>query len=141
MTESETTVDPIGAPTSTEKASIDAKAVDRIAYGNWLFARLPEWVLDSLTPDQAKEIHAVITDPSRTRPPVNIRIGFPFFGRRFFLTIVGGEEKRGVERRKHERHHYPLRTMANVFFILGVGTLFYMVAIFALALHSAIIEL
>ena len=139
--ENEISIDPVDAHVGAEKPPIDAKAVERIAYGNWLFARLPDWVLDSLTPDQAKEIHDVITDPSKTKPPVNIRIGFPFFGRRLFLTIVGGEEKRSVERRRHERHHYPLRTMANVFFILGVGTLFYIFAIFALALHSAIIEL
>lgn len=133
--------DSIEPTMAVEKASVDPKAVERVAYGNWLFARLPDWVLDSLNPDQAEAIHAIITDPTQTKPPVNIRMSVPFLGRRYFLTIVGGREKRSLERRAHERHHYPVRTVANVFFVLGVGTIFYILAIFALALHSAIFEL
>ena len=63
-----------------------------------------------------------------------------FFKRKFYVTVVGGEEKRNVERRAQERHKYPLRTVANVFFFIGLGTLFYMLAVFLLAMQSAIIE-
>ena len=49
-------------------------------------------------------------------------------------------KKRNAERRAHERHKYPLRTVANVFFFIGLGTLFYMLAVFVLALQSVIIE-
>ena len=58
-----------------------------------------------------------------------------------FVTVVGGEEKRDAERRAHERHNYPLRTVANVFFFIGLGTLFYMLAAFFLALQSAVVSI
>ena len=56
------------------------------------------------------------------------------------ITVVGGEEKRDAERRAHERHNFPLRTVANVFFLIGLGTLFYMLAVFFLALQSAVVS-
>ena len=51
-----------------------------------------------------------------------------------------GAEKRSAERRDQERHHYPLRTAAKIFFFVGLATLFYMAAVIALALQSAIVE-
>ncbi len=64
----------------------------------------------------------------------------PFFRRRYYVTIVGGEGKRSAERRARERHHYPLRTAANIFFFLGLATVFYIAALVAVALYSAIFE-
>ena len=49
-------------------------------------------------------------------------------------------EKRSPERRAEERNKYPLRTLANVFFFVGLATVFYMLAVIALAMQSAIIE-
>ena len=110
------------------------------AQANWLFERLPEWVMDTLTSEQKEAIHETLENPLWKRPPVNIRFTVPFFKSKFYVTIVGGEEKRSAERRAQERHKYPLRTIANVFFFIGLGTLFYMLAVFLLALKSAIIE-
>jgi len=110
------------------------------AQANWLFERLPEWVMDTLTSEQKEAIHETLENPLWKRPPVNIRFTVPFFKSKFYVTIVGGEEKRSAERRAQERHKYPLRTIANVFFFIGLGTLFYMLAVFLLALQSAIIE-
>ena len=110
------------------------------AQANWLFERLPEWVMDTLSSEQKKAIHEAVGNPSWKRPPVNIRFTVPFFKSEFYITVVGGEEKRNAERRAQERHKYPLRTIANVFFFIGLGTLFYMLAVFLLALQSAIIE-
>ena len=92
--------------------------------GNWLFKRLPPWVIDTLTNEQKEAIHAVITDPAWQRHVVNIRVSLPFFKQRFYITVVGGEEKRDAERRAKERHQYPLRTLANAFFIIGAATVF-----------------
>ena len=105
-----------------------------------LFSRLPPWVIDSLTTEQKEAIHTAATDPTWDTHPVNIRFSVPLFGRRFYLTIVGGEEKRTSERRARERHRYPLRTVANVFFFIGLATIFYVVAIAGLAVQSAIVE-
>ena len=108
--------------------------------GNWLFKRLPPWVIDTLTNEQKEAIHAVITDPAWQRHVVNIRVSLPFFKQRFYITVVGGEEKRDAERRAKERHQYPLRTLANAFFIIGAATVFYAIALIALAFQASIIE-
>ncbi len=107
---------------------------------SWLFSRLPPWIVDGLTTDQKEAIHRAVTDNSWQKPPVNIRMTLPFFQRRFFMTILAGEEMRSAERRRFERNRYPLRTVANIFFFVGIATLFYMVALAGLAIHSAILE-
>ncbi len=112
----------------------------RATLENWLFARLPPWILDTLSAEQKDALLKATTDTSWNRPPVNARLHIPFFSRRYYVTIVGGEEKRSSERRAHERNHYPLRTMANVFFFIGIITLFYLVSLVGLAFTSAIIE-
>jgi hypothetical protein len=116
------------------------ETVAEAAQANWLFERLPEWVMDTLSNEQKEAIHEAVENPSWKRPPVNIRFTVPFFKSKFYVTVVGGEEKRNVERRAQEHHKYPLRTVANVFFFIGLGTLFYMLAVFLLAMQSAIIE-
>ena len=105
-----------------------------------LFERLPEWVADTLSVEQKEAIHLAAENPSWKRSPVDIRFTIPFFGRKFYVTVVSGAEKRSPERREQERHHYPLRTIANVFFFIGLATLFYVAAVIALALQSAIVE-
>lgn len=72
--------------------------------------------------------------------PVDIRLSVPFLGRRFYLTIVSGGEKRDQERRARDRHHYPVRTASNVFFFIGTGAAFYAVALIIMAFASSIIE-
>jgi len=93
-----------------------------------------------INPEQKEAIHIAASDASWNRPPINVRLRFPFFARRYYVTIVGGEERRSIERRAHERHHYPLRTMANAFFFLGVLSLFYLVSLVGLAFTSALVE-
>lgn len=115
-------------------------AIPASSRSDWLFERLPGWVIDTLSPEQKEAIHGAAVDASWSRPPINIRLSIPFFGRNYFVTVVGGESKRSAERRDHDKHRYPLRTAANVFFFLGVGAIFYLCALFAVALQSAIIE-
>ena len=96
--------------------------------------------MDTLSNEQKEAIHEAVGNPSWKRPPVNTRFAVPFFKSKFYVAVVGGEEKRNVERRAQEHHKYPLRTVANVFFFIGLVTLFYMLAGFWLAMQSAIIE-
>lgn len=114
--------------------------VSQVLHANWLFARLPPWVIDTMTSEQKEAIHTAIVDSATVPPPVNIRVSLPVFSRRFYMTVLAGEEKRSAARIAHERHRYPLRTLANVFFFIGLATLFYMVALIGLAMHSAILE-
>ena len=97
--------------------------------------------MDTLSNEQKEAIHEAVENPSWKRPPVNIRFTVPFFKSKFYVTVVGGEEKRNVERRAQEHHKYPLHTVANVFFFIGLGTLFYMLAVFLLALQSAVVSI
>ena len=120
--------------------SADPLAVLLTAYGNWLFARLPSWVINTLSPEQMQAIHRALTDSGASRPPINIRISIPLPRRRFFLTVVCGAEKRNPERRAHERTVHPLHTIGNGFFILGLATIFYGAAVIAVAMYSAILE-
>ncbi len=78
--------------------------------------------MDTLSSEQKEAIHEAVENPSWKRPPVNIRFTVPFFKSEFYVTVISGEEKRNAERRAHERHKYPLRTVANVFFFIGLGT-------------------
>ncbi|MDP6926581.1 MAG: hypothetical protein QGG84_05795, partial [Rhodospirillales bacterium] len=111
-----------------------------ILSGDWLFSRLPGWVLDTLTTEQKEAIHAAADEGQWQSHPVNIRLTVPVIRRRYFLTIVGGEEKRSLERRAHDRHRYPLRTVANVLFFLGAAAIVYVGAILVIALQSSIVE-
>jgi len=105
-----------------------------------LDSRLPGDVAETLSDAQREALQGAFAGQAWTRSPVNIRFSLPFINRRFYVTIVSGEEKRSRERRDSERHHYPLRTAANVFFFVGLATAFYVAALVALALQSAIVE-
>jgi hypothetical protein len=105
----------------------------------WLFARLPGWVHDTMSPEQKEAIHQAVSTDAQPHP-INIRLHVPWFRRRYFLTVVGGEEQRSAERRAHERHRYPLRTVANIFFFVGLAAIFYVIALLAIGMHASIIE-
>jgi len=104
------------------------------------FDRLPQGVIDTLTTEQIKAIQQAFEEPGWRRSPVDIRLTIPFFGRKYYFTFVGGAEKRSGQRRAEERRQYPLRTAANIFFFIGLATLFYGAAIVGLVLQSAIVE-
>lgn len=105
-----------------------------------LFQRLPRWVAETLTPEQKDAIAKALHEPAWKSHPVNIRLSVPFLKRGFYLTVVGGGEKRGRERRAHDRDRHPLRTTANILFALGLMTVLYAAALVAIALYAAIIE-
>ena len=107
--------------------------------GEWLFSRLPGWVIDTLSSEQKEAIYKAAEENAWGRHPVNIRFSLPGLGRRYFLTVVGGEEKRSTERRAHEKHRYPLRTAANVFFFAGIAAVFYLIGIVAVALQTSLV--
>ena len=74
------------------------------------------------------------------RHPVDIRFSLPFFGGRFYITVLSGPERRSAERRSAERHRYPLRTAANVFFVVGTAAAFYAAVLVVIAFASSIVE-
>ena len=107
---------------------------------SWLFSRLPEPVIGSLTDEQLAALRQAVDGNGKTRHPVHLRFTLPLGRRRYFFNFVVGSERRTSERLARERERLPLRTAGNFFFVLGTATLFYLLAFFAFAFYSAIIE-
>jgi hypothetical protein len=123
-----------------DRDSAVAEAVSRAAHGSWLYSRLPSWFLDTLSNKHKEALHQALTDPDWGRHLVNIRISAPVLRRRYYITVVGGALFLTAERRAHDHHRYPLRTVANIFFFVGLAAAFYAVALVALAIFSVVIE-
>jgi hypothetical protein len=105
-----------------------------------LLANLPEDIVKSFTEQQRAALWHAAKPVSWRRHPINIRMTFPFVGGRYFVTIVGGFERRSVERITRERVLHPLRTAGNLLFMLGVGGAFYLAAVIGIFLFSNLIE-
>ena len=108
--------------------------------GEGVLRRLPAVIRDSLTAEQQEAIRRAGGEPAWRGHGVNIRLSLPFPGRRFYLTIVGGPERRPPPRRAAERADHPLHTFANSFFVAGVALFFYALVLVGIFLHAAIIE-
>ncbi|MBF0250621.1 MAG: hypothetical protein HQL35_08355 [Alphaproteobacteria bacterium] len=78
--------------------------------------------------------------PDWTRHPVNIRFSLPFAGGRYYVTVVAGRERRTPERREMDRVIFPLTTLGNALFGLGLATVFAVMALGLLIARSSIIE-
>lgn len=72
--------------------------------------------------------------------PIDIRISLPFLHTRYYFTVVAGRERRPAHRRKEERKDYPIVTLGNAMFALGVTTLFALLGVAIIIARSAIIE-
>lgn len=105
-----------------------------------LLDRIPPDVAESFTEEQRAALYQAIKPASWRRHPVNIRLSFPILGERYFITVVSGYEKRSGERLSRERRMFPLRTIGNMLFLLGVGAAFYVAAAAGLVLFSNLIE-
>ena len=64
--------------------------------------------------------------------PINVRVSIPLLFGRYYLTIVGGKERRSPTRLKEERRKHPLATTGNLIFLSLVGL------IIGLALSAAL---
>ena len=104
-----------------------------------LMARLESPIANSFSPEQ-KDALARAFAPGWNRHPVNIRVSMPWVGGRFYLTLIGGKERRDTHRRTLERQRHPVATIGNFFFVIGLGAIFYIGAIMAVAVQSSIIE-
>ncbi|WP_069186528.1 hypothetical protein [Candidatus Terasakiella magnetica] len=98
-------------------------------------------VLASLDEWRRHSLNEAVEEPSWTsKHPINIRLSIPFIKKQYYLTIVGGREKRSQERRFEERSSHPLRTFMNMLFALGVVSGATVLMLVFLALYSSIIE-
>lgn len=105
-----------------------------------LLDRVPAEVAESFTPPQRAALWNAVKPASWRRHPINIRLSFPVLGNRYFITVVGGVEKRSAERRNRERRMFPLRSAGNILFLLGIGGAFYLAAVLGIVLFSNFVE-
>lgn len=105
-----------------------------------LLDRIPPEVAETFTEEQRAALWTAVKPVSWRRHPVNIRLSFPIVGGRFFITVVGGPEKRSDERRRRERRMFPLRTSGNIFFLLGIGGAFTVTAVLGLVLFAKLLD-
>ncbi len=60
--------------------------------------------------------------PWESDHPINIRLSIPLLIKRYYVTIVVGEERRTPERLSVERRKHPLVSRGNLVFFTLVGT-------------------
>lgn len=108
--------------------------------GSDLLSRLPADIFESLSPEQRAALWAAAHQPSWRRYPVNIRMAVPWFGRRLFVTLVAGADRRNQERLLRERRLHPLRTFGNVLFLVFLIIFLHALAFGLIFLLSAVVE-
>lgn len=79
---------------------------------------VPPEVASTFTDAQLAAIKRAL-DSSWSRHPVEIRRSIPFFGRRYFIVVLGGVERRSDERIRADHAKRPLWTFANTVVIGG----------------------
>ena len=92
-----------------QSSSATAAVEDSTAYGE-----------DDVAARDDMATQALIDDWS-AKHAVNIRLTIPLPFARYFLTIVGGKERRNPDRRADERHKNPLATKRNIIFLSVLG--------------------
>ena len=115
-------------------AKTDAPSAEGIA------ARIPAEVSAALTESQLAALKAAIGESRPWRKqPVDIRLTFPFFTRRVFITLLAGTDKRNPKRRLQDRREHPLRTASNLLFLGAAVVALYAVAgVIALLIAAAV---
>ena len=105
-----------------------------------LLDRLPPRILGGLSAEQKSAIAEAAGDWKPGSHKVNIRLSLPLLPSRWYLTVLGGPERRAPDRRKTERVKNPIRTAWNVAFIFAGATLFYGCAILGFLFSSSVLE-
>lgn len=53
---------------------------------------------------------------------VNLRLSIPLPFKRYYITILAGEERRSAQRRVEDRQKHPIKTTANFIVLSAAGT-------------------
>lgn len=88
-------------PDGNELTSLPVEAKERPFVYSRMLRRLPATVRNALTEEQLDAISdALIPDPPTHA--VDYRVSIPFFGKRFYITLLAGRERRSLERLARE---------------------------------------
>jgi len=105
-----------------------------------LLSVLPDGIRESLTESQCEAMAKTLGQRAWSRHPINVRLSMPLFGNRYYLAIVGGQERRSPKRIADERNRHPISAASHVFFGMGLITLCGFAALVAMVLQSALTE-
>lgn len=83
-------------------------------------------------PESERALESLFLRHDMRQHTIDARLSVPVFGRRFYLVILGGAEKRRPDRLSRERQRHPLLTLGNVLFLGGIVALIYALALVAL---------
>jgi hypothetical protein len=86
--------------------------------------------------DPDDTLETLFVRQERRRHAIDARLSFPLFGRRVYLVVLGGAERRHATRRSRERQRHPLLTLGNVLFLAGVVAAVYALALVAMLAFS-----
>ncbi len=60
--------------------------------------------------------------PWESDHPINLRLSIPLLFKRYYVTILAGEERRSPDRLATERRRHPIKTTGNVIILFATGT-------------------
>lgn len=99
------------APEASAGADAGSRAAER------LLAALPAGVRDGLTAEQRDALLSAARELAWSKHATDIRLSIPFIGKRYYLVLLGGEERRDAARLRRERGKHPLATLTNIVFL------------------------
>ena len=104
-----------------------------------LMERVPSELRDSFSAAHREALGAALGTGIWRRQSVDIRLPFPFFSDRYFMTIVAGRDRRPGLRRKAKRVFHPLGTVGNALFMGAVTTVICSVVLIIALIYSSIL--
>ncbi len=90
-----------------------------MADDSWM-ERIPSDVRSSFTPVQLAALQTALKPRRHT---VDLRLSLPWLGKRFYLVILAGEERRSPLRRRLESQLHPLWTPGNLIILFSASAL------------------
>jgi hypothetical protein len=76
--------------------------------------------------------------PDGRHHAIDFRLSVPWFGQRYFVTLVVGPERRRATRRTSERVLHPLSTTGNIVFMSAICAVVLSVTTVVVAVYSAL---
>lgn len=83
-----------------------------------LFSQIQPEIKNTLTTEQITAIKRAFGSNTWTRRhPLDLRVTLPIPGLRFYMVLLGGEERRSKQRLQYAKALYPLWTPSNIIFL------------------------
>ncbi len=122
-----------------------ATAAAEAARGAWILTRLPADLRARLDATDAAALCVAAAGGATggaawRRHPVDIRLSLPWVGRRFYVTVVSGPERRPKTRRVAEGAQRPLIAIGNILFAIGLTTVLFLGGALAVLFLTSLVE-